>query len=198
MKRAAEEVEAETPYENKNKREDNGDSERHGVLRNETEFLVQSNLLRLQTEELVGEVQGSASSPSLEKCIERIKACLAPSSSPSSSWLPKEEVNAAWLKSKGIKGLDFTHYGDVEQTLSYKEPVAITSVGTNKFKRAFLFYPCIICRLVMHDLFPLTNTKTTNSVTGLVSIFRFVRSTYRFQNHSSGDTASPYADRMLS
>ena len=111
-----------------------GSSSTNGVsiLRNEAEYLVQSNLLRLQSEELVNEVKGSASSPSIERCIEKIKACLLTSSSSSSSslsWLPKEEINSSWLRSKGIKGLEFTNYGDVEQTLSYMRPDAITVVG---------------------------------------------------------------------
>ena len=110
-----------------------GSSSTNGVsiLRNEAEYLVQSNLLRLQSEELVNEVKGSASSPSIERCIEKIKACLLASSSSSSSlsWLPKEEINSSWLRSKGIKGLEFTNYGDVEQTLSYMRPDAITVVG---------------------------------------------------------------------
>ena len=112
-----------------------GSSSTNGVsiLRNEAEYLVQSNLLRLQSEELVNEVKGSASSPSIERCIEKIKACLLASSSSSSSsslsWFPKEEINSSWLRSKGIKGLEFTNYGDVEQTLSYMRPDAITVVG---------------------------------------------------------------------
>ena len=111
-----------------------GSSSTNGVsiLRNEAEYLVQSNLLRLQSEELVNEMKGSASSHSIERCIEKIKACLLASSSSSSSslsWFPKEEINSSWLRSKGIKGLEFTNYGDVEQTLSYMRPDAITVVG---------------------------------------------------------------------
>ena len=140
MKRTVEEVE--TSWENKSRKSDDNDgssssssgvegNSNSNILRNETEFLVQSNLLRLQTEELVNEVQGTASSPSIEKCIEKIKTCLmsSSSSSSSSSWYPKEEINATWLKSKGIKGLDFTNYSEVEQVLSYEKPIAISIVG---------------------------------------------------------------------
>ena len=147
MKRTVEDTEV--LLENKSSKNDDESSSSSGavqangnnLLRNETEFLVQSNLLRLQTEELVNEVQGSVSSPSIEKCIEKIKTCLmASSSSSSSSWLPEEEINATWLRSKGIKGLDFTNYGEVEQVLSYEKPIAISVVGKNEVYFLFISF----------------------------------------------------------
>jgi hypothetical protein len=93
------------------------------LLRNEAEFLVQSNLLKLQTDELINEMKKSSVSI-LDNSIESIKSLLLNYDN-----FPKD-INKKWLKKNQFKGIEFDQYHDIDISLNFVPPKEIIDFGS--------------------------------------------------------------------
>lgn len=93
---------------------------------NSTEFLLNSNLLNLQVENLLNEVkhQKKASSVKvLEGVIDRIKALLM-------NKQQDETVNQLWLTANNLDNILLSNYTKSDVSLKYRPPTEIEVIGS--------------------------------------------------------------------
>jgi hypothetical protein len=93
------------------------------LLRNEAELLAQSNLLRLQTEELVKEVKKERSKI-VDKAFEELKDLLLTRTA------YPEDVSTAFLSEHGIIGLHLDNYDNDDCRLTFAPPEAVYLAGS--------------------------------------------------------------------